>query len=149
MKPSLLLAVLLFSSDILACPICVRQPLKIAFQDSKMFFVGTVIAQRRWDVTFRVLEQFTGAAMAEVTLQTSTSCSMSSSEFSPGQTYLVEASDSGEGGLHAYLCSQTSSLSATSRELQLVRSRARWWKSRLGRISWYRFRHALGRAFGG
>lgn len=146
MRLSLLFAILLVAAEAHACSVCVSKPLKFAFQDSSLFFVGTVTERREWDVTFKVEEQFVGAPAEEVTLQTSNSCSMS--QFSHGQTYLVEATETGQG-LHAYLCSHTQQLIGNSRKFQLVKRRATWWKSRLSRVSLYRLRYFIGRHLGG
>jgi hypothetical protein len=121
--PAVLLGSLLLASDALGCSVVVTQPLKFAFQDSKLFFVGKVRAVGPWSVTFEVIEQFAGEPAAEVKLKTSNSCSMSG--FVQDATYLVEATESGEG-LIAYNGSHTHRLtSAEDRELQLVRRRGR------------------------
>ena len=127
-----------------ACAICVGKPLKFAFQDSEYFFVGKVTRQQNWTVTFEVLEQFKGDVINEVTLQTSSSCSMS--KFEQGATYLVEATTDRDG-LVANLCSHTARLDSPSaqRELEVVKARTSWWSSCLGRVSLYRFRHFLAR----
>ncbi len=97
-------------------------------------------------MTLEVLEQFKGEPVDHVTLDASSSCSFS--KFAFGATYLVEATPNGAGALHAYLCSHTQRVDQESRDLDVVRRRAAWWKSRLGRVSWYRFRHFLGRLAG-
>jgi hypothetical protein len=142
-----LIFLLLLAPNVLACSVCVRQPLKFAFQDSKVFFLGTVADRSPGKVTFQVREQFAGAPTNQVTLATYSSCSVS--EFLSGVSYLVEATDDGEGGLYAYLCSHTQVVHGENPELQLVRRRANWWKSRLSRISWYRFKYFIGRHFAG
>jgi hypothetical protein len=126
-----------------ACSVCVTSPLKFAFQDSQYFFVGKVIHQEQWSVTFAVAEQFKGAPVEQVTLQTSNSCSISA--FTLGGSYLVEATADGPR-LFAYLCSHTGSLDdpLTQRKLELVRRRATWWRSAPGRISLRRFLQWVG-----
>lgn len=143
---ALLFCVVFFGPQALACAVCVSKPLKFAFQDSKVFFVGKVTQRQQWQVTFDVLEQFRGDPVSEVTLKTSNSCSMSN--FTVGVSYLVEATET-EDGLHAYLCSHTRVLEKATRELQVVRRRAAWWKCPLSRLSLYRLRDFIGRRFGG
>lgn len=141
-----LFCIALLGPQAAGCSVCVSKPLKFAFQDSKLFFVGKVKQQQQWRVTFHVLEQFAGDKASEVTLDTSNSCSMSN--FSVGMSYLVEATET-EHGLHAYLCSHTQAVEKAARELQVVRRRSTWWRCPLSRVSLYRLRHHLGRRFGG
>jgi hypothetical protein len=146
MRSLLLVCCLLLATEAFGCAVCVRQPLKFAFQDSALFFVGKVVQREQWTVTFEVLEQFHGQPADRVTLDTSNSCSIS--RFADGASYLVEATRI-DGGLHAYLCSHTQLLDDDSPDLRMVRRRASWWNCRLGRISLYRFRHFLGRRLAG
>ena len=145
MKRATLIAVLLLASPAaFACAICVSKPLKYAFQDAEVFFVGIVTNRAPGSVTFEVVEQFQGAPATEVTLSTSSSCSLS--DFSLGETYLVEAiRDEPGASLRADLCSHTYPLSRAAPTLEVVRSRSRWWHTRLSRLSWYRFREFLSR----
>jgi Uri superfamily endonuclease len=142
----LLFCVAFLGPQAFGCSVCASKPLKFAFQDSKLFFVGEVKQQQQWNVTFHVLEQFAGDNVSEVTLDTSNSCSMSN--FSVGVTYLVEATET-QHGLHAYLCSHTQAVEKDTRELRVVRRRAAWWRCPLSRVSLYRLRRLLGRRFGG
>lgn len=142
----LFVGLILLASPVFGCAICVSKPLKIAFQDSEIFFVGTPTRTQPWSVTFAVHEQFKGERVTEVTLRTSNSCSIS--RFTVGVSYLVEATPTGDGGLHAYLCSHTRLLDRENRELEVVRRRAGWWKSRWSRISFYRFRDLIWRRLG-
>lgn len=144
-RTGLLVLLFLLAPAAFGCAVCVGKPLKIAFQDSELFFIGTVVTRQPWSVTFRVQEQFKGKPVAEVTLQTSNSCSMSG--FAVGVSYLVEATPT-EGGLQAYCGSHTQEVRAGSRDVAVVRRRAAWWHSRLSRISLYRFRDLLWRHLG-
>ena len=124
-RAALPVALLLFTWEAAACAICVSKPLKFSFQDSELFFVGRVTSRQMSGVTFAVQEQFLGDPMTEVTLSTASSCSIS--EFEPGATYLVEATDNHHGQLEAYCGSHTQRVTAdTNRDLQVVRRRARW-----------------------
>jgi hypothetical protein len=129
------------------CPVCVTQPLKFAFQESTLFFLGEVTTKTEWTATFQVIEQFKGDPVSTVTLQTSSSCS--SVPFENGAMYLVEATPAINGGLYAYCGGYTGSVEHRQGELGLVRSRAKWWRSSVSHISWYRFLHFVGRVLGG
>ncbi|HVG24861.1 MAG TPA: hypothetical protein VND45_11950 [Thermoanaerobaculia bacterium] len=142
----LLIVMLLIANATFACSVCVGKPLKIAFQDAEMFFVGTVASQAQASVTFVIRAQFKGTPASEVTLSNSSSCSMS--RFIVGETYLVEATpEETTPHLRAYLCSHTMAAADNDRTVNLVRRRARWWQTPLSRVSWYRFSHFAGRAF--
>lgn len=144
---ALVFCAVFFGPQALACALCVSKPLKFAFQESKVFFVGKVTQQQQWQVTFDVLEQFRGDPVSEVTLKTSNSCSMSN--FTVGVSYLVEATEIEEDGLHAYRCGHTRLLERATRELQVVRRRAAWWRCPLSRLSLYRLRGFIARRFDG
>jgi hypothetical protein len=143
-RTALLILLFLLAPAAFGCSVCVSKPLKFAFQDSELFFIGTVTQRQQWSVTFRVQEQFKGNPAAEVTLQTSNSCSMSG--FAVGVSYLVEATAT-EYGLQADCGSHTQEARAGSRDVSVVRRRAAWWHSRLSRISLYRFRDLVFRQF--
>jgi hypothetical protein len=144
-RTALLILLFLLAPAAFGCAVCVSKPLKIGFQDSELFFIGTVTQRQQWSVTFRVQEQFKGKPVAEVTLRTSNSCSMT--RFTVGVSYLVEATPM-DDGLHAELCSHTQSVETGNRTVAVVRRRAAWWHSRLSRISLHRFRDLVWRHLG-
>lgn len=128
----LILAVLGSPASARACAITVSIPLKYAFKQSQSVFLGTV---KRIDVEgtmyVAVREQWKGAASAEIRIPRPRSNCAESLTF--GHDYLVVTNADGElDGSYSHV--EDPALSTT--KLNLVRKRARWWRSPLSSLTW-------------
>ena len=130
-----LLVVLIAAPAALAC-VCIHGPVKQGFVKANAVFVGRAVDRQSGEEIankFEVIEQFKGPRSKEIVVMTEhdSSCGRG---FEIGETYLVFAQRDASGVLRDSLCTHTDRASNESK-LQLVRSRYRWWRTCIGRLT--------------
>ena len=127
----LLLGAFLFATSAYGCMCVVLVP-KQAFKSADTVVVGEVVDYNGTVATIRVLEWFKGSK--EKTLHMSNyggSCGYGYA-LSEGSTHLLFGYKSEAGSLSVSSCGGTAAISEAGCHLRYFRSRAWWWRTRLG-----------------
>jgi hypothetical protein len=111
--------------------ICVYAPLKYQFKDAEFVFVGYVKSFERDTGSMTVEEIFKGRDLGNgVTVRTESYGTSVDVTLKPGEKYLVLSRQRLEdGAIELSSCMSTGLVSQMDGEIQLLRTRKRWWAS--------------------